>query len=188
MRLAAVAGLCVLVAGGAASATSPRTGVTKSEAIQAFVDAANLACIFSTVSRRPLESASQADEDLVQPDADDQRASLAKGRPFWVSRAMGNHLQVFTDKDGVCNVVANQLPVQATLDAEARTLRDLGGAAYQERPFKPGYNPIGYEFVRTVDGDLVTIHMEGADPGAGFDHVARFSLMWVRVSRKAPGR
>ena len=101
---------------------------------------------------------------------------------------MGNHLQVFTDKDGVCMVVANQLPVQATLDAEAKMLRELGGATYQERPFRPGYNPIGYEFVRSIDGDLVTIHMEGAEPGAGFDHVARTSLMWVRVSRKASGR
>jgi hypothetical protein len=171
--------------GPAAWATRPKSGLTKGEAIKAFVDAANLACIYSTVSRTPLEALpSGVEDDLAPADAEDLRGSLAKGQPLWVSKSLGNLLQVFVDKNGVCTVVATQLPVQATLDAEAGMLRGLGGSTYTERPFKPGDNPIGYEFVRMVDGDLVTIRMEGAEPGLP-GHMSRFSLMWLRVSRKA---
>ena len=174
--------------GGKAWAVGPKPGLTKGEAIKAFVDAANLVCVFSTVSRRPLEeTAGHADDDLVIGDADDRKLSAApKDRPFWVSKTAGNLVQVFEDKNGVCTVTALQLPVQATLDAEARTMRELGGSTYTERPYKPGYNPVGYEFVRPVDGDLVTIHMEGAEPGLP-GHALRFGLITLQVTRKAGG-
>jgi hypothetical protein len=178
--------MSAIVGGGGAWATSPKPGLTKGEAIKAFVDAANLVCVFSTVSHRPLEeTAGHADDDLVIGDGDDRKLSAApRDHPFWVSKTAGNLVQVFEDKNGVCTVTAFQLPVQATLDAEAKLLRELGGSAYTERPYKPGYNPIGYEFVRPVDGDLVTIHMEGAEPGLP-GHAMRFSLITLQVTRKA---
>jgi hypothetical protein len=173
---------------GRAWATSPKAGLTKGEAIRAFVDAANLVCIFTTVSHRSIEEAAgHADDDLVLADADDRKFSVApKDHPMWVSKTAGNLVQVFADKNGVCTVTATQLPVQATFDAEAKLMRELGGSTYTERPFKPGYNPIGYEFVRTVEGDLVTIHMEGAEPGLP-GHALRFSLLVLQVTRKAGG-
>ncbi len=181
-----VALLALALCGSGAWATSPRPGLTKGEAIKAFVDAANLGCVYSRVSGAPIDSVpGHIVDDLVPADADDRRIVLGpKDRPAWVSKSLGSLLQVFEDKKGACMVVAIQLPVQATLDAEAKMLRDLGGSAYVEKPFKVGDNPIGYEFERVVDGDVVTIHMEGAEPGLPM-HTARQSLMWVRVTRTA---
>lgn len=89
---------------------------------------------------------------------------------------------VWEDDKG-CHVVADQLPVQRTLDAAAQVLRESPG--FVEHPFKPGYNPIGYEFARKVGTDLLTVHMEGAEPGLPL-HAYRFSLIVVQVSRSSP--
>jgi hypothetical protein len=84
--------LSAAAGGGRAWATSPKAGLTKGEAIRAFVDAANLVCIFTTVSHRSIEEAAgHADDDLVLADADDRKFSVApKDHPMWVSKTAGN--------------------------------------------------------------------------------------------------
>jgi|GEM_PF-6158313 len=165
-------------------ASTPQPNIPMSAAIGAFVDAVNLACIYSKVVKIPLDALpSGVEDDLIPADAGDRAISMApKDRPLWVSKTLGNHLEVFNDKDGTCRVIADQLPVQRTLDTEARYLRELGTKAYEERSYIPGYNPVGYEFVRSINGDILTVHMEGAEPGLPL-HASRFSLITVRVTR-----
>jgi len=169
-----------------AEARDPRPNLTKGETIKPFVDAVTLACTYSKVSGVSIDALpSGVEDDLIAADALDRKYSVApEDKPLMVSKTLGNLLEVFYDKNNDCIVSAVELPVQIALDTQARLFRTMGKDVYQEVPYKPGYMPVGYEFVRKLDdGGTLTVHMEGAEPGLP-GHALRFSLIVVRVSRK----
>ena len=180
--------LSLLLTGLAASraeAHDPEPGATRGEARRLFLDALSFGCLYTRTVNIPIDALPAGlDDDLVPADAQDRRGGLVPpDHPMLVSKRMGNLIEVYIDKTGDCVVTALQLPVQATLDSYAEYLRKVS-AAFKERPYKPGYNPIGYEFARQMDdGDEIVIHMEGAEPGR-WGHALRFSLIVVRVSRR----
>ena len=101
----------------------------------------------------------------------------------WATDKFSSHVLAAERNENRCEVVADQLPVEATFKGVMGALHqaDRGFIDYK---IEPGYNPIVYQLEKTEGGFRYIVHLEGSEPGglghpdrmlAG--HAFRFSLL-----------
>jgi hypothetical protein len=105
----------------------------------------------------------------------------------WTTDAYGPFVLLAERTPDRCEVVAQQIPVDATFQDVMRRLQNAD-PNFAPHAVKPGYNPIAYQLERTANGQRFIVHMEGAEPSgaAGFlsGHTFRYSLLSAFVSRQ----
>lgn len=111
----------------------------------------------------------------------------------WTDDTYRSHILLAEHAGGDCEVVADQLPVEATF---AFVIKELQKAdpSLEMQPVEPGYNPIAYQLEASKDGARIVVRLDGSEPGglahpirflAG--HASRFSMLYAKVKRQ-PGR
>jgi hypothetical protein len=192
--VASVTMLSASVAGAqGAIQTPPKPGVTKGEAIRAFVDSVVLGCVASRDDTGRIADLQKDLLDHFQPAAAiDRKWSHVKdaATPVWTTPVMGGLITIAEPSPDRCEVTGMQLPVDETFK-----LVMVGAKAihpdFVDQPIKPGYDPIAYQLERTFNGMRYIVHLEGSEPGglghpdrmlAG--HAFRFSLLMAVVIRQ----
>jgi hypothetical protein len=107
----------------------------------------------------------------------------------WTTDLYGAHVVIAEPSPGKCQVVADQLPVDATFRRGLARLHSAD-AALREEPVQPGYWPIVDQLERMVETTRYTVRLQGAEPGglahpmqmlAG--HASPCSLLIAQVER-----
>lgn len=168
--------------------TPPRAGLTRQQAEAAFGIDLLFPCITHAHRGVPIaDLAAEYRTDLVPAEGPDATASVGreKATAVWTSRALGSHLKVLEIGPRKCVMTADQLPVEETLRTASQATQRLT-PPFAVRPSKPGYNPVVYETQGVLEGQEITVRLEGAEPGLP-GHASRFSLLLATVTaRPAP--
>jgi hypothetical protein len=163
---------------------APTPTLTKAQAETGFyLDVAR--CLFSLEHGQDIAALpDQIKMDLRPATAPERFLFKDLAIKVWTTDAFGSHVLLAERAAGRCDVVADQLPVDATFQMVMERLRQAD-PELKPYPVKPGYNPIAYGLERVIGGSRYVVHLEGAEPSgaAGFlrGHVFRFSLLnaWV---------
>ena len=188
-----------LLLAGSASAQAPAltpsvAGATVRDAQMQFAGAHLGGCLASREAHGGVADLPASARAHFQPAAPGDRAfSLAKSAatPVWITPASGGRLTVDEPTPERCEVLAIDLPVEATFQLALAVARQTQ-PDFADVPAPKGYNPIAYQLERTVGAETYVIRVEGSEPGelahpgrmlAG--HAFRFSLLRGYVERRA---
>jgi len=181
-----------LAAAGPSLAADPLPGITPAkpdltagEGMGAFMKALLVDCLESLQLQRPIADLDAGMRTDLMPATPQERAFQSvkdASVAMWSSKTLGSHLSVIETSVQLCDVRADQLPVERTFQFTAETIEHVM-PDFHAVPQKPGYNPIVYQYEADRDGVHYIIHVEGAEPG-GFGHASRFSLLFGSVTRK----
>jgi len=108
----------------------------------------------------------------------------------WTDDTYRSHIVLAEHAADNCEVVADQLPVEATFAVVIQELQKAD-PGLKARPVKPGYDPIAYQLESVKNGSRFVVRFEGSEPGglahpmrflAG--HASRFSMLYAKVRRQ----
>ncbi|HEY3950990.1 hypothetical protein [Phenylobacterium sp.] len=172
----------------------PTPGLTQAKAAEGFyLDVAR--CLYSREHGAGVaELPPEAKADLRPAEPAERHLFKDPAVKVWTNDLLRDHVVLAELSPGKCQVVADQLPVDATFrDVVARlhrsdpVLRD--GAARSDRAW-----PIAYRLEREADGAHYTVRLEGSDPGGlahplrmAEGHAFRFSLLTATIERTPGG-
>jgi hypothetical protein len=184
-----LAGLVVALSLGLAGHAGAQSGPTLSKVAAAegfYLDVAR--CLYSLEHSGGIEGLpAEAKADLRPATAAERSVFRDPAIKVWTTDAYGTFVLLGERTPDRCEVVAQQVPVDATFQAVMRRLQNAD-PNLAPRPVKPGYNPIAYQLERTANGQRFIVHLEGAEPSgaAGFlsGHTFRYSLLSAFVSRQ----
>jgi hypothetical protein len=190
-RVGASAGLLVALAcSGCEQPPKPLAEWQAKAARRFYLDVTR--CLYSSEHRTSISELPAALKADLRPASSEERF-LFENDPttkVWTDDIYRSHIVLAEHAEGECEVVADQIPVEATF---AVVMQDLRKADPALRPHavKPGYDPIAYQLESVKNGSRFTVRLDGSEPGglahpirflAG--HASRFSMLYAKVRRQ----
>lgn len=189
-KLRLSAGLLVALACSACEEPSKPLAEWQTKAAQRFyLDVTR--CLYSTEHKASMSELPPALKGDLRPAFPEERLLFEDPTiKVWADDTYRSHILLVEHAAGGCEVVADQLPVEATFAVVIRELLKADPALKTQRA-KPAYNPIAYQLEAVRNGSHIVVRLDGSEPGglahpirflAG--HASRFSMLYAKVRRQ----
>jgi hypothetical protein len=165
----------------AAKGAKPPTVLTKALAAEWFY--LNVArCLFSREHDSDVEGLPSEIRSNLRPAMPAERGPFQDPRTkVWTTNFYGARVLLAELGPGKCQVIAEDLPVDATFRDVVARLRQAD-PNLKDEPVKPGPWPITNQLARTINASRFVVRLEGAEPGAP-GHLYHLSLLRAEIER-----
>jgi hypothetical protein len=179
------AALAAVAAPGHAVAP-PSALAAKTQAEVAIIGAVLGTCLTSRERGVMIADLPAADRGDLRPAAPEDRKIVPdKAAPAWTSDKMGGHVVIYEPSSDRCDVVADQLPVEAPGETcvVAMLLAQHLPTRLNPLPTNLAQDPVVCQLEGVAGGQRYVVHIEGA-PLSGGDHAAQVGSLRAWVARE----